>query len=276
MDIRKARDVLDPSGVPFDITFVFEDCGFKVKAHKLIMAMGSPVFKKQFYGELKEIKDEIVIKDTTRNAFAAMVNTFYGKEVKWKTKTAEEIFEIVNMAEKYQLEVLMKDIEEALKEYPINEGDVVEIANIAEAYSKFEIPSQILLRTCTKFLSSVLLGKKDFVAFSAKYFETAYAEVVLKLFALMEEEEIPPHPPPSCCGLTTCRRGKPMMLMSDFVVGDIVKINPEGDPNITAMLMEGGEGRVEQVYSTSGVISLDGLMYYTVNDGCANFLFCKC
>ena len=81
MDIRKSRAVLDPSDVPFDITFVIEDCGTKVRAHKLIMAMGSPVCKKQFYGELKETTDEIVIKDTTRNAFAAMVDTFYAGRV---------------------------------------------------------------------------------------------------------------------------------------------------------------------------------------------------
>ena len=57
MDIRQSRIVLDPSEAPFDTTFVIETCGFKVGAHKLIMAMGSPVFMKQFYGKLKENKD---------------------------------------------------------------------------------------------------------------------------------------------------------------------------------------------------------------------------
>ena len=50
MDIRKTKVVLDPSKIPFDITFVIEECGSKVKAHKFIMAMGSPMCIKQFYG----------------------------------------------------------------------------------------------------------------------------------------------------------------------------------------------------------------------------------
>ena len=270
MDIRKSRAVLDPSDVPFDITFVIEDYGSKVRAHKLIMAMGSPVCKKQFYGELKETTDEIVIKDTTRNAFAAMVDTFYGTEIKWKTKTAEELFEIADMAEKYQVEELKKDIQEAMKEYPINEENVVETAYIAESYSQFEIPSQILSLTCAKFLTSVLLVQKDFAAFSAKYSKTAYAEVVLKLFALMEDV-IPP--PPSCCGLSTCRRGKPMMVHSDFVVGDTVKINPEGtDPDVIWPSMEG----VVEGMSGKYVILNNGYVYRILYGGCANFLFCKC
>ena len=50
MDIRKTKVVLDPSDIPYDITFVIEECGSEVKAHKLIMAMGSPMCIKQFYG----------------------------------------------------------------------------------------------------------------------------------------------------------------------------------------------------------------------------------
>ena len=53
MDIRKSTVILDPSEIPFDIKFVFEDCGSKVMAHKWIMDMGSPVCIKQFYGESK-------------------------------------------------------------------------------------------------------------------------------------------------------------------------------------------------------------------------------
>ena len=270
MDIRKSSAVLDPSDVPYDITFVIDHCGSEVRAHKLIMAMGSPVCKKQFFGELKETTEEIVIKNTTINAFAVLVDTFYGKEIKWATKTAEELFEIADMAEKYQVEGLMRDVDEAMKEYPIKGEDVVEVAYIAEVYSRFKIPSQTLLQTCAKFLTSVLLVQKDFAAFSAKYSETAYAEVVLKLFALMEQV-IPPLP--SCCGLTKCRRGKPMMLLRDFVVGDIVKLNSVGTDL-------GVCGTVEKIYPISPrgeeVVNVEGYDYDVSYEGCANFFFCKC
>ena len=274
MDITKSRAVLDPSDIPYDVTFIIEDCGSKVRAHKLIMAMGSPMCKKQFYGELKETKDEILIKNTTRRAFAAMVDTFYGKEIQWLTFSAKEIFEIADMAEKYQVEAMKKDVEEAFKEFPINEDDVVEIASIAEAYYEFETPSQILLRTCAKFLTSILKGQNEFVAFSAKYSETGYAELVLKLFALMAEV-IPPLP--SCCGLSTCRRGKPMVGPDDFVEGETVKVNPEGsDPKLKARMKDIELLTVEDVYGSH--LNFEEVVdsYEVAYKGCANFLFCKC
>ena len=83
MDIRKSTVILDPSEIPFDITFLIEDCGSKVRAHKWIMAMGSPVCMKQFYGELKETSEEILIKNTTKDAFVAMVDAFYGRDIIW-------------------------------------------------------------------------------------------------------------------------------------------------------------------------------------------------
>ena len=103
MDVTKTGIIYDPSEIPYDITFVIDECGSKVKAHKFIMAMSSPVFKKQFYGELKEIDDKIVIKDASKDAFITMLDFFYCREVDWEKKTVEDFFEIANMAEKYQL-----------------------------------------------------------------------------------------------------------------------------------------------------------------------------
>ena len=97
MDVRNTGIRLDPSEIPYDITFVMEECGSKVQAHKLIMAMCSPVFKKQFYGELKETEDEIVIKEATKDAFITMLDFFYCREVDWEEKTVEELFDIANM-----------------------------------------------------------------------------------------------------------------------------------------------------------------------------------
>ena len=100
VDIRKSGITLDPSEIPYDTTFVIEECGSKVKAHKLIMAMSSPVCMKQFYGELKEINSDIVIKGATKDAFITMIDYFYGKKVDWKKKTQEEFFEIANLKNK--------------------------------------------------------------------------------------------------------------------------------------------------------------------------------
>ena len=107
---------------------MIEECGSKVRAHKLIMAMGSPMCKKQFFGELRENKHEIVIESTTKDAFVTMVDFIYGKEVDWSKKTIEGLFDITNLAEKYQLDALKEEIEETAKIFPLDEENVVIVA----------------------------------------------------------------------------------------------------------------------------------------------------
>ena len=50
-----------------DVRFLIE--GQTVYGHKLILAKASPVFESMFYGELKEKREEIEIKDLTLVGF---------------------------------------------------------------------------------------------------------------------------------------------------------------------------------------------------------------
>ena len=136
MDIKKTKVVLDPLDIPFDITFVIEECGSEIKAHKLIMAMGSPMCKKQFFGELRENKHEILIVNTTKDAFVTLVDFLYGKEVDWAKKTIKDLFDVANMAEEYQIDALTEEIEEAAKRFPFAEQNVVLSAATAEQFSE--------------------------------------------------------------------------------------------------------------------------------------------
>ena len=214
MDIRKSVVVLDPTEIPYDITFVIEECGSKVMAHKFIMAMGSPVCIKQFYGELRENKDEIIIKNTTKEAFVTMVDLFYGKEVDLATKSIEKLFDIANMAEKYQVDALKKKLEEAALKYSLYDtNDVVIVGAIAEKFCQFEYLANAIQMRCSKFLSSILKVPDDFCGFADKYAGTELAGVALKLQAGIK------HVKPAlklqavkrCCKRKTCRRGKPIL-----------------------------------------------------------------
>merc|ERR1719186_1328609 len=66
--------LLDKSSVSTDITFKIKDSGTEVTAHKNIIGMASPVFNRMFYGSLKESKDVIVVKETSAEAFNAMID----------------------------------------------------------------------------------------------------------------------------------------------------------------------------------------------------------
>ena len=63
------------SDLPPDVIFVIE--GERVRAHKLLLAGVSPVFKGMFYGPMKETAEEIVVEETTFEAFDTMVKYIY-------------------------------------------------------------------------------------------------------------------------------------------------------------------------------------------------------
>ena len=88
----------------------------------------------------------------TKDAFSTMIDYFYGKEVDWGKKSVEEIFDIANMAEKYQVDALKENIEVAAAEFlHLNEKNVVNVAAIAKHYSHFEDLANSILMKCRKF-----------------------------------------------------------------------------------------------------------------------------
>ena len=282
MDIRKSGVMLDPTEIPYDITFVIEECGSKVMAHKFIMAMGSPVCMKQFYGELREKKGEIVIKSATKDAFVTMVDLFYGKEVDWASKSIEELFDIADMAEKYQVDALKEKLQVAAQKYPLQEENVVIVAAIAEKFGQFENLAKTILMRCSECLSSMLKVRDDFCGFADKYARTELAFAAFKLQAGMK------HVKPSvksCCELKTCRRGKPMLEINDFKVGERVKINPDSEDCFVTDVMRknSAEGTIKKIGVDDDLeyIYLHGDDWYKDGypievENVATFLFCEC
>ena len=70
MAMRKLSMCLDPSrGPPMDVTFIFKKGADvrEIKAHKLILSIASDVFNREFYGSMKEPKDNIDIVDASQS-----------------------------------------------------------------------------------------------------------------------------------------------------------------------------------------------------------------
>ena len=74
------------SELPTDVVFKVEERSEekeeevltgKAVAHKLLLAAVCPVFRRHFFGDLKEETEEVVIKDTTIEAFNTMMNFIY-------------------------------------------------------------------------------------------------------------------------------------------------------------------------------------------------------
>ena len=282
MDIRKSEIVLDPSVVPTDVTFRFKqgDTQATVGAHKVIIAMGSPVFAKQFYGKLKETKEEIDIEETTQQSFKTMIDYIYGKTMDWKSLTVEQVFAIGNLAERYQVDELMKKVKEVAMVFPVvDSNDAVAIASTAREFSQFEGLRDVFLTRCSNFLKLTLKRSQDFVEFADKFADTDKCETVVKLIAMMKGENVEVK---DCCGKESCRRGKPILQIFDISVGDRVTINPQ----LGCFVKYGQKGSVGKVYVASTScrdmveVDIDGYpgsgFYYLSCMGTPAFLFCKC
>ena len=78
---------LEPnSELPTDVVFKVEERSEekeeevltgKAVAHKLLLAAVCPVFRRHFFGDLKEETEEVVIKDTTIEAFNTLIKFIY-------------------------------------------------------------------------------------------------------------------------------------------------------------------------------------------------------
>lgn len=55
-----------------DVVFLVDQPPTRYPCHKLILALGSQVFKAMFYGKIKE-KDEIRVPDVTKEGFSIML-----------------------------------------------------------------------------------------------------------------------------------------------------------------------------------------------------------
>lgn len=82
-----------------DVVFTFDNNGFveRISAHKCLLASGSEVFKKMFYGDLKE-GNEIEIVDVSIEGFTAFLQYFY---LDICTYDSTVIAEVMKLADKY-------------------------------------------------------------------------------------------------------------------------------------------------------------------------------
>merc|ERR1719186_1865536 len=147
-------------GIPTDVTFqVTEDDQInEIKAHKLILGMVSPMFKKMFF--TTDVGDkrarEIVIKETTAEAFQILIDAIYGTnsiEDSLEGKSVQDVFEVVNLIERYQIVELNSVMEEHIANYPVTDDTVLMVAAEAMRYKVlFQEQAENLLLICAQFL----------------------------------------------------------------------------------------------------------------------------
>merc|ERR550519_843659 len=167
---------------------------------------------------------EVKIEATTKNAFQIIIDYLYTTksiEDSLHGKSLQEIFDVVNLIERYQMSKLQKDMDELLSNYPITDDTVLEVA--AEAIHQrrlFQKEAQQMLVSCAEFLKPKLKDAKSIFKYIKENEEQS--EVVSALLVLISGIT-----PTECsnCGYEDCRDGKEVKE-DEFREGLLVTINP--------------------------------------------------
>jgi len=225
--------LLDPScGIMSDVTFKIvrsinkeraEDSEVlgEIKGHKVILAAFSPVFKSMFFGPLKETKDVIHVEQTTLEAFEKMIEYIYQSDIDWSALSLLELYDIINLAELFNLPKLTNEIKTQMEAMPLTMESLMEVAHTAAQFTQFEEVSSALLLTCSKFLQKTKRTPADQLQFALDQLDTGREKTVLQLLTLVKSNLL------ACtnCGEDECLNGKLVDTNEKCTVGLKIKVN---------------------------------------------------
>jgi hypothetical protein len=280
----------DPAyGIPGDVTFQISGPGEELaedmavlgelKGHKVILGAFSPVFKSMFFGPLKETKDVIPIEQTTFEAFEKIIDYIYQKDIDWSGMTVLEMYDIVNLAEMYQMPDMMEEIKAQMENVAITEESLMDTAHTAAQFSQFSEVSTTLLRTCARFLQKTKKTSTERLDFAMKQSGNGQEATALQLLVLARDL-----PALECgnCGepKEKCLDGKVVASRDRFSPGLKIRVNRN-----CIYWGENGGGFVGKVYTviskatTENVVKVqeagyDPMDYYIIHFKTKILTFC--
>jgi len=230
--LRYQEESVDEVQIPYDITFKLVgnesvQIEKEIKAHKLFLASQCSVFTKMFYGAVKETKDFIQVEQTTSEAFERLLDYFYSVDIDCKDMSVSELFEIVNLAEKYNVPKFMDELKKQMTIIPLTMENMMEVATTASQFSQFEGASAALLLHCAQYLNEKVTEPRDRVEYMVAQNAEGNGVVALNLLSLAQA--LPPSEGTNCknCKERDCLIGH-SVPQSKLVKGLKVKANPIG------------------------------------------------
>lgn len=148
------------------VSYEWSDCSFSVegkkfKAHKLILAISSPVFEAMFYGPLSSDND-ILITDIQPDIFQLILNYIYTDTV--EISTIDQAFELLYASRKYMLEHLIETCI-AYIQANITVDNVVEVLNYPDYLHDKQLITVSLKLFC-EHANYLLQEKKNSITYS--------------------------------------------------------------------------------------------------------------
>ena len=204
VDVTDWKFFLSPnSDLPPDVSILVADGedsskGSKtIRAHKYFLGAVSPVFRKQFFGPMKDEREVIEVKKTSAEAFQTMVDFIY-RQAGQNTFTLngiqcpQKLFEILELAERYQIWTLVSLVKESLQNFVMTRENVMFAAAVAKNYNvQFEDISTILSIGCLKFLEDTTRNSDDLfdmIGDTMKNFSGASLDILLELKRVKDDK----------------------------------------------------------------------------------------
>eukprot|EP00092_Neocalanus_flemingeri_P037485 GFUD01040817.1.p1 GENE.GFUD01040817.1~~GFUD01040817.1.p1 ORF type:complete len:280 (-),score=44.44 GFUD01040817.1:15-854(-) len=274
--LGKIAKCLEPnSDLPTDVRFLFEMEGGQgnivkeVRAHRLILAIASDAFKREFYGSMKEAEGEdVIVKDASQPVFQAMVDFIYNKQTALRVYELDFLASLYYLAEKFDLQDLKQGILAAIPEHEVTNENVLGVAILAEDSILHPPLSEALYVAAASFLKSKFNGKlENVVDFCVENESTELHGLVLfKMLATMKN--IPD--PDLCenCKQTPCLNGKTLTAQNFMPGAKVAKVDPRdyrGSTRIDTLMKLDGPEKFTALL-TDGFIELGyHLQYYMFN-----------
>ncbi|KFM73551.1 BTB/POZ domain-containing protein 3, partial [Stegodyphus mimosarum] len=180
-NIRAVKGYALKEGILADVTFEVGAEGKPFKAHKLILALVSPVFEAMFYGGLAEKGEKVVIPDIAPEGFDCLLRYIYTEEVSFKN--ASEAFMTCTAAEKYCIPHL-----KGLSEYFISDCELTAENVWIFLENSLFLGMKVVTEKCLEFLkrnTTQALNDSSFLDTTAEAIERVLSSDTLEASELM-------------------------------------------------------------------------------------------
>ena len=147
----------------YDCVFLLEEEAQRIKCHKLILALASPVFEAMFYGPLsatlQEKNGEIVIDDISATVFQLLMRYAYTGQAEHEQLSLEQSIELYYAAEKYLMSELSAESLKALQ-IKLRYDNILPTLELSVQY---DLSS--LREMCMNFFMRMCLGDKQYMQY---------------------------------------------------------------------------------------------------------------
>merc|ERR1719430_1766034 len=131
-----------PANIKFKLVDKEDGLVTTFEAHKFILGLHSDHFNNAFYGSGVQFKEEesgiVVIKDATKEAFEDFLGFNYEKKIEFEKKTLRELYDILDLAERYQVKELRDVVCDFIQKIPLSVRIQFESVATAQEFSHFD------------------------------------------------------------------------------------------------------------------------------------------